>query len=237
MKVVAVVPARGGSKGFPDKNIAKIEGKTLLEWAVEVGLRSRKVQDVYVSTDSPQYEAIAIRAGAKSVGLRPATLATDTAKTVDVIIDLVAKLPEQYDVVVVLQPTSPLRSPRDIDNVVTLLEKSKAEAVVSLVRLGEPHPHKLKIISDGVVQPFLPGTSSEVPRQQLPEVYRLNGAIYAIRTNALWRHRTLLPPATVPYLMDPHLAINIDSVQDWMFLECMVRHGQISVSTIIEGNE
>ena len=105
MKILAIIPARCGSKGFPNKNIAKISNKTLLELAIKVGLDCKIVDDVYISTDSPDYERLAVNAGAKSLGLRDRKYATDTAKSVDLVIDLINKLDKKYDYVLLLQPT------------------------------------------------------------------------------------------------------------------------------------
>lgn len=221
MKVLAIVPARSGSKGFPNKNIAKIESKTLLELAVKVALSCRMVTDVYVSTDSEEYEKIALIAGSKSLGLRPWHLATDTAKTVDVVIDLVCRLKKIYDYIVLLQPTSPIREPKDIENMINIIEEHNADACVSISKLEEPHPCKLKVIdSNGCIKSFIDGASSEVPRQSLPQVYALNGAIYIVKAETVMNEKTFLPKKTMPYIMKTN--INIDSEEDFIFLESMV---------------
>ncbi|KQS89472.1 MULTISPECIES: cytidylyltransferase domain-containing protein [unclassified Rhizobium] len=224
MKVLAVVPARAGSKGFPNKNIAKIGGVTLLEWAVRVGKDCPLVSDVYVSTDSEAYESIGLAAGAKSAGLRPAHLASDSAKTVDVILDLLDQLPTRYDYVVLLQPTSPIRKAEDIAAMIAKVQEAQADAAVSVARLEEPHPHKLKAISDdGFIRPFIEGTSSEVPRQALPPAYLLNGALYVVRTSALQQYRTFLPAKTVAYVMGR--GVNVDTPEDFVLLESMYAKG------------
>lgn len=224
MKVLAVVPARAGSKGFPNKNIAKIGGVTLLEWAVRVGKDCSLVSDVYVSTDSEAYESIGLAAGAKSAGLRPAHLASDSAKTVDVILDLLDQLPTRYDYVVLLQPTSPIRKAEDIAAMIAKVQEAQADAAVSVARLEEPHPHKLKAISDdGFIRPFIEGTSSEVPRQALPPAYLLNGALYVVRTSALQQYRTFLPVKTVAYVMGR--GVNVDTAEDFVLLESMYAKG------------
>ncbi len=229
MRILAIVPARSGSKGFPNKNIAKIHGVTLLEWAVRVAKDCRAVSDVYVSTDSETYESIALAAGAKSAGLRPAHLASDTAKTVDVVLDLLDRLHDSYDYVVLLQPTSPIRNAHDIEAMIKRIDDAQADAAASVARLEEPHPHKLKTIGDdGFIKPFIEGTSSEVPRQALPPAYLLNGALYVVRTSALQQHKTFLPARTVPYLMDR--GINVDTPEDFMLLESMFEKGKLPVN-------
>jgi len=228
MKVLAIVPARCGSKGFPNKNIAKIKDKTLLEIAIKVGNDCDIVDDIYISTDCIEYENIAKKTGAKSLELRGENLANDTAKSIDVVVDLINKLDKEYDYLVLLQPTSPLRTPSDIQNMINLLEKNKADACVSVVKIDEPHPYKLKSIDDkGYVKSFLDDTTSEIPRQLLPEVYALNGSIYITKVKTILEDKTFLPKKTVPYIMDTN--INIDSEEDFIFLEAMLNKNKIKI--------
>ena len=228
MKVLAIVPARCGSKGFPNKNIAKIGDKTLLELAVKVGLDCKIVNDVHVSTDCKEYEYIALNAGAKSLGLRPEEFATDSAKSIDVVLDLINRLEDSYDYLVLLQPTSPIREPRDIENMISIIKEKNADACVSVIQFEEPHPFKLKSIdSYGYVKSFIDGTTSEVPRQSLPKAYALNGAIYITKIETILNEKTFLPKKTVPYIMDTN--INIDSEEDFIFLEAMVQKKKVKV--------
>jgi CMP-N,N'-diacetyllegionaminic acid synthase len=220
MKILAIIPARSGSKGLPHKNIAKIGDVTLLELAVQVALRCPLISDVYISTDSAEYEQIGLNAGANSLGLRPAELASDTAKTTDVVLDILEKLNKDYDYIVLLQPTSPLRTPQDIMNMVTAIEQSNAEAAVSVTLLEEPHPYKLKAIDEnGYITPFIEGTTSEVPRQTLPAAYALNGALYVVEYKTFLEKRTFLPQRTLPYIMKDN--INIDTEADLARLTSM----------------
>lgn len=228
MKTVAIVPARAGSKGLPNKNIARIGDSTLLELAVRVGKACSAVDDLYVSTDSPEYEALALRAGAKSLGLRDASLSGDAVRTVDVVIDLVRRLERSYDYLVLLQPTSPGRTPDDISALIRLVDSNRADGGVSLHRVQEPHPYKLKRITpQGLIEPFIPNTSSEIPRQDLPAAYALNGSLYVVRTSALLEQRTLLPRKTLPYLMEP--SVNINTEGDLRFLRYCIEQGTVSL--------
>ncbi len=228
MKILAVVPARCGSKGFPNKNIAKIEGKTLLELAVNVGLKCNIIDKVYVSTDCTEYENIAIKAGASSLGLRPKEFASDTAKSIDVIVDILNKIEDKYDYLVLLQPTSPIRKPEDIENMIKLVEENSVDAAVSVCEFEEPHPYKLKITDEkGLIKPFIEGTTSEVPRQSLPKVYALNGAIYVCKVDVILEDKTFLPKNTLPYKMTQN--INIDSEEDFIFLEAMVKKNKVKI--------
>jgi len=227
-KILAIIPARCGSKGFPHKNVALLSGQTLLELAIRVGLDCRIVDDVYVSTDCSRYEEIALKTGARSLGLRAEKFSGDKAKSVDVVIDMMYQLNRQYDYVVLLQPTSPIRQPQDIEKMISLLEAHHADACVSVYRVEEPHPYKMKKInSEGYVESFLEGTTSEVPRQSLPEAYALNGAIYIVKTEILLSENTFLPGKTIPYLMDTY--INIDTESDFICLEAMYERKKIKI--------
>jgi CMP-N-acetylneuraminic acid synthetase len=222
MNIVAIIPARSGSKGLPDKNIATVCGLTLLELAVKVGVDCKVITDVVISTDSFRYEHIAVAAGAKSFGMRPKKLADDNAKTVDVVLDLLNMHLSEAELVVLLQPTSPIRTPLDIQSAIVALVNNNADAVVSVARLSEPHPNKLKIINDkGFLKEFIENSSSEIPRQCLPSIYKLNGAIYVIKKDVLIREKTFFPQKTIPYIMEH--SINIDDEYDLILLREIVR--------------
>jgi CMP-N,N'-diacetyllegionaminic acid synthase len=228
MSVIAVVPARSGSKGFRHKNVACLGGITLLELAVQVGIKSHCIDEVFISTDSPKYAEIAVAAGASMEGLRPDWLAGDHAKTIDVVIDLLSRVDKSYNYLVLLQPTSPVRCPEHVDAAFALLANSNADAVVSVELLDEPHPEKVKRIGkSGFLQSYISGASSEIPRQQLPDAYRLNGAIYVIKISALFAHKTFLPPRTVAYKMPR--GVNIDSEEDFILLKTLLEMGHVHV--------
>jgi len=228
LKVFAVVPARSGSKGFKNKNIARIGGLSLLELAINVGLGCNEIDSVYVSTDSKKYENIAKSFGAISLGLRPSILSNDRAKTIDVIIDLINKIKKDYDYLVLLQPSSPVREPRDIKKMFNILLSENADAIVSVVQIDEPHPHKLKIVDGrGFIAPFLENTTSEIPRQELPSALALNGAVYIVRVKKMLEQKTFLPKKTLPFLMKKNL--NIDSEEDFEYLKYLVDNKKVKL--------
>jgi len=230
LNAVAIIPARCGSKGFKDKNIAKIDGKTLIEWAIEVAKKSKYIKDIYISTDCKKYEDIAIEAGAKSLGLRDKHLASDTAKSVDVVLDLIRKLKKKYDYIVLLQPTSPIRTPQEIDEMIEKI--GNFDAIVTLSKINEPHPYKMKVINDEKVESFIKDSSSEVPRQLLPEVYKLTGAIYIIKYDALLKYETFLPQNTKPYISN-NWDINIDSIDDYLLLKAKLKYFKKSMKDLL----
>ncbi|MEY4567325.1 MAG: hypothetical protein RL563_2448 [Pseudomonadota bacterium] len=228
MKTLAFIPCRSGSKGFPHKNIARLNNKTLIEHAIFVAKKTQGIDDVFVSTDSSEYESIALHAGAESQGLRPKELSGDSTKTIDVIIHFINSIAPKrvYERIVLLQPTSPMRSPGEIKQMLDLL--SNHDAAVTIQEIDEPHPFKMKILSGDHIAPLLTDSSSEIPRQKLPRVYALNGAIYAIRTSALIKHKTFLPPATFGFITPPK--INIDHEHDFILLQELLRQGKVTLA-------
>lgn len=230
MKAIAIITARSGSKGFPNKNIAQVGGKSLVELAAIQGRDAALIDDVYISTDSQTYAAQAIACGASFQGLRSAALSSDTAKSIDVVIDLLDKLPVRYDYAVILQPTSPMRSPQDIDAAMKLLLDAPAtvDAVLAVEPLDEPHPIKVKkIADDGYLGPYIAGADSMVPRQSLPKAYKSNGAIYACKTSIIYEQRTMLPARTLPYIMPK--TVNIDGEEDYILMKAMYERGRFEI--------
>ena len=124
-----------------------------------------------------------------------------------------------------LQPTSPLRNVADIINSVNLL-KNNATSLVSVNKIDEPHPFKMKVIYNNRIFPYIPGTDSSVPRQKLQLVYALNGAIYYIKTKTLMKHRTLITPNCIPYIMPSERSININTAEDFIYAEYLIHKSQ-----------
>lgn len=215
-EVLAVIPARGGSKGLPNKNIREVAGKPLLAWSIEAALSSTRVTRVVVSSDSEEIRTVAIRHGAEAIE-RPAELATDSAPSEPVlthVLETLAKAATRPDIVILLQPTSPLRTADDIDRALALLDGSSADAVISVSE--PPHsPYKcFRQTEDG----YLAGLfSDEAPferRQDLPRALMPNGAIYAIRTAAFARSGRLLTSRTLPYEMPEARSLDVDNGRD-----------------------
>lgn len=223
--VFAVIPARGGSKGIPRKNLAKIAGYTLTEHAIRVGLKCPLISKTILSTDDLEIARVGGRAGADVPFLRPNRLASDKAQTVDVVIHLLEHLDDKPEIILLLQPTAPLRTPKQVSEALSILiNNEKANAIVSVVPLNEPHPIKVKVIERGWLKPYLKKADSQIPRQLLSKVYKLNGAVYAVRRKALLKEKTLLPNKTLPYIMPPETGINIDTPLDLIILKSLVKN-------------
>lgn len=221
--VLVVIPARAGSKGVPDKNIRLLNGTPLIAHAIHFAI-SAGFSQVYVSTDSDTYLKIAQQAGADSLGLRKKELAGDHAKTKDVVLELghsLEKLGHQFTHILLLQPTSPQRKREEIEGILELASHPPyPKAVVSVSKLDEPHPSKLKKITDsGELLPYLSEGDSETPRQLLDPIYQLTGAYYLIEWDELKREKTFFPKGTVPYITDE--IVNLNSERDWRCLEVL----------------
>lgn len=211
--VLAIIPARGGSKGVPRKNIAPLGGKPLIAWTIEAALAARCVSRTIVSTDSPEIAEAARAAGADVPFLRPDHLASDTATTLDVIAHARQACPG-FDVLLVLQPTSPLRQAADIDAAFAQMMASGAESCTSVCEADTPPWLMYRQTETGFVESVLPPWPGGMRRQDLPPVYVLNGALYFVKTTAFDATGQLLPKPTAGYVMPVQTSIDIDTHND-----------------------
>jgi CMP-N,N'-diacetyllegionaminic acid synthase len=221
--VTAIIPVRGGSKGVPGKNLYRLGRDTLLERTIKLAKKCQYIDRTLVTTDHPEMHTIAASYGVSSSTLRPAYLATDDAKTVDVILHLIdaEKIEEGY--ILLLQVTSPLRTLDDLSGLCRTFDEANpsVDAIVSLTAHDDPHPDKIQKIENGYVQSYL-GVESMVPRQYLPKVYRLNGAFYLTHADILKSKHTFLPEKTLPFIMPKERSVNLDNMMDIYLLETMV---------------
>jgi CMP-N,N'-diacetyllegionaminic acid synthase len=226
---IAIIPARGGSKGLPNKNILPLGGLPLIAHTIEAARASRSIQRIVVSTDSPEVAEIARQHGVDVPFLRPVELAQDETPTLPVMQHVLTQLTTaegwQPEIIVLLQPTSPLRQSEDIDRAVTLLEKTGADSVVSMC-LSEHHPAWMKRIESGRVVPFLDNAPNYTRRQDLPPVYRLNGAIYATRRRVLQDENRILGCDTRALIMDSESSVDIDTALDLKLASLILQERQ-----------
>jgi N-acylneuraminate cytidylyltransferase len=212
--VLALIPARGGSKGLPGKNIMPLGGRPLIQWTIDAARGSRFVDRVVLSSDDETIIEIAARGGCEVPFRRPAPLASDTAAMVDVALHALEAVPS-HDVLVLLQPTSPLRTSTDIDAACELFTSSGAPSCVS-VSLTEQSPYWMYGLgARGELLPVLEPPEGIVRRQDLPPVYVLNGAIYVADVAALRKSRNFVTRETVGYTMPPERSIDIDTAADF----------------------
>ena len=176
-KILALTPARSGSKGLPGKNIRPFCGKPLLSHSIEVAKKSKYIDDIIISTDSEDIAQIAQKYGAKS-DLRPPQLATDTAIVGDVIRDLIDRLDEKFEYMVLLEATSPLRTVQLVDTCLERIISQKFDSIATF-SLAEPPPTRLWNIKDNLASPYLKDADPWLPRQQQQDAFYLNGLVYA----------------------------------------------------------
>lgn len=225
--ILAVITARGGSKGIPQKNLRTVLAKPLIAYSIETALQAKTLTRIIVSTDDETIAQVSQQYGAEVPFLRPHHLATDTATSITVLQHAVTYLAEQEgyttDIVVCLQPTSPLRSAEDIDQAVNLCLRAGADSVVSLCQ-AKHHPLWMKKIADGRVHPLIEKDEQHFTRRQdLPPVYQLNGALYVTRTKVLLEENRMLGEHTIPYIMPHERSIDIDTPIDLKLAEYILQ--------------
>jgi N-acylneuraminate cytidylyltransferase/CMP-N,N'-diacetyllegionaminic acid synthase len=224
--IMALIPARGGSKGLPRKNILPLAGKPLIAWTIEAALQSNLCDKVIVSTDDEEIAAVARQYGAEVPFLRPPELATDNAKTIDVILHAINHQLSQnrsFDFLLLLQPTSPLRNAGDIRSAAELLFQKKTAAVVSICESEHPPLWMNTIGPDLCLKDFLKPELQNQNRQQLAKFYRLNGAIYLAKQDFLVRERSFFGENTYAYIMEPERSVDIDRELDFKFAEFLIQ--------------
>jgi len=212
-KVLAVIPARGGSKGLPGKNILPVQGRPLLAWTADAARAARLLDRVVVSSDADAILAAAHACGVEALR-RPAELATDTATTIDVVLHALDACPG-HDVVVVLQPTSPLRTAADIDGALQRFTASGAPACVSVCE-AEQSPYWMYRLGDAqTLLPIVDAAAEATRRQDLPAVYVLNGAVYVADAAWLRTTRAFVAAGTVAHVMPVERSLDIDTARDF----------------------
>lgn len=230
--IVAVIPAKGFSRGLPSKNIKKLLGKPLIYYSIKAALKSKLIDRVIVSTDSEKIIKIVKSYGAEAPFKRPAELATNTAHTPPVIQHALKFLEEKEnfhsDIVVTLQPTSPLRKEGAIDEMIRMLVKGKYESVISVVDVGGYHPWWMSKMEKNKLVPFLELGNGADPynleRQQLPKVLKQNGSIYVTKTEALFeKNNIIIKENCGAYLMDEAHSLDIDNYVDFLLMGIIMK--------------
>lgn len=230
MSTFALIPARGGSKGIPRKNIKPIAGKPLIAWTIEAALRSRHLDAVVVSTEDEEIAEVSRRHGAQVPFMRPHALAQDGSPGIDPVLHALDQLPE-HDAVLLLQPTSPLRRTSDIDACLELAARGGHPSVVSVTE-ADAHPnwtYRLEgAAADGrdgdgaMLQPYIDAPVA-LRRQDLPPAYVLNGALYFANAAWLRRTRVLVHADTRALVMAREHSVDIDTPLDWRFAELLLQ--------------
>ena len=224
---VAVIPARGGSRSIPRKSIAMLAGRPLLVWSIDAARAVGAIERIIVSTDDDEIARVALRHGAE-VMRRPADLATDEALVIDALRDLLTRLSAdgtRPGIVVLLEPTCPLRDAADIEACLAVLADDEIDAVATF-KAADLNPLRAWRIEEGRPATFLPGVDPWQPRQRLPPAYQLNGAVYAFRADRLRPdHPSILFGRTAAVVMPPERSVDIDGPLDLIVAEALVARG------------
>lgn len=232
--VLAVIPARSGSKRVPEKNVRQVDGKPLIAHTIEQADSADFVDEAVVSTDSETIRSIAKEHGGNAPFLRPSELATDTAPSSGVVshaLDWFERRGESFDTVVLLQPTSPLRTANDIDDVVQRLDNSDATSVVTVSSFETPPFWAVEEGPDGFLRSYFDEVDlwSNVTRSQdVPDLHHPNGAVMAATTDAFVNEQTFYTERTVGHKIPPERAIDIDKPYQLEIVRAVLSRDQLS---------
>jgi CMP-N-acetylneuraminic acid synthetase len=233
MKILAVVPARAGSKRLPGKNTRLLGDRPLIAWTIAAARESNVLGDILVSTDDSLISEVGKEWGGWTPWLRPAELASDTALSMDVVMHALDWYENEFGLVdglMLLQPTSPFRRPESIRHAVELFDKNNGQSVVS-VSPSSSHPAWTFEIQNKKLMPFLSWEGIGQRSQDLQPAYTLNGAIYLATPVTLRQYRTFVTRSTIPLIMgDPAEALDIDTWLDWQLAECILKSSNENLS-------
>ena len=224
--MIAIIPARGGSKGLPRKNIRSLCGLPLICYSIKTALASNSISRVIVSTDDDEIASIAKECGAEVPFIRPINLANDTSMVMDAYLHMIDRIAEETsqpaETFVALLPTVPLRLPEDIDNAVNIFDVNNADSVISVTEAPVPIQWYRKITSKGLLQDYLPEFNAVENRQELEKTYVPNGSIYIFRTEILRATRQYYNDNTYPYIMPRERSADIDELIDFEWAEFLL---------------
>jgi CMP-N-acetylneuraminic acid synthetase len=226
---LAIIPARGGSKGIPDKNLRPLAGKPLIAYVAEVVRASGAIDRLILSTDSPAIAELGASLGIEVPFLRPPELAQDSSPMQPVLEHAVLTLEKEGwfpQVVVVLQPTAPLRKPEHLRQAIALLEEKACDSVVSVVEIPKHYsPHYAMKIVAGELVNFLPEGQAVTRRQDVVPAYSRDGTVYAVRRDVLINDRSIYGKHCYPLILPNRESINLDTLEDWQLAENAIASG------------
>ena len=227
--VIAIIPARAGSKGLPGKNLRDLSGKPLIAWSIAAGLNSKYIDEVVLSTDSHEIARVGKNFGANAPFIRPIELATDESPTIEVVMHALdfyeTKFGKSFDYTVLLEPTSPIREQTDIDDMLEKIETSAGEfdAIISLGEVTE-HPSIMKKLSAQRVVAFFEELPMRSRRQDNEIAYFPYGVAYITKTNTLINEMTFYPERTTFHIIKPHQCFEIDDIYDFLSVEAILEN-------------
>lgn len=220
MEVLAFIPARGGSKGVPRKNIKEFNGQPLIAWTIDAAKKSKYITKVLVSTEDQEIAEVSKSVGAEVPFLRPQELAQDHTPTMDVVMHSLDYLKQHFqytpNYVVLLQCTSPLRNENHIDEAIECILDKQGDAIVSVTEVEHTPFWMKKIDQEGYMEDFLAYDKQKYTRRQdFPKIYRINGAIYIAKTEKLLAYKDFEMEKSLSYKMERISSIDIDSLDDF----------------------
>lgn len=226
MKILGIIPARGGSKGVPKKNIKLLNGEPLISYSIRTGQESNLLTDLIVTTDSEEIIEVVKKYNCNFFK-RTKKNAQDNTPIEPVLFELLESIKKDYDLIVLLQPTAPIREGQDIDNVINMfIENKKLESVVSVVELEDIHPARMYSVDDENKMESLDSHKERYRRQDLEPVYLRNGSIYASKVAALYENKKLISSNKKAYIMPEYKWANIDTERDFLITEILLKDWQ-----------
>ena len=227
MRILTIIPARGGSKRLPQKNLLTLANKPLIAWTIEAAKQSKYISDIVVSTDDEFIAEVSKNYGASVPFIRPHKLSSDTATTIDVVKHCIhfykVEMAKEYDFILLLQPTSPLRTVEDIDGAIKLLIDKKADSVISICECEHPPLWSNILPEDKNLDNFDRKELKNIRSQDLPVYYRYNGAIYLTNIERLFEDDSFsFDSNSFAYIMPQNKSVDIDSELDFKFAEFLL---------------
>lgn len=226
MNILGLILARGGSKGIPNKNIKLLNGKPLIAYTIEQALKSKFINRIVVSTDDYKIADISKKYGAEIPCIRPKELSGDNSPSIDSVTHMISFLKENKnysaDYVCLLQCTSPLKTTEDIDGTIKKILDTKMDGSVSVCE-AEVNPYWTNVFNNDKLEYFIKEGKNILRRQDLPKIYRLNGAIYVVKTDILLKNKTLEPENSTGYVMSSRNSIDIDDLMDFELAQLLIK--------------
>ena len=223
--IVGIIPARGGSRGIPRKNIIKLKNKPLIYYSISEAKKSKFLSKIVVSTEDQEIANVAKKYNAFIIK-RPKNLATDSSQIIDVLrhaITVLEKLDNmKIEFVLLLQPTSPLRTSKDIDRAITKFLNSKCDSLISVTESNHS-PYFMYKLKNNFLKPLLKRPTTSTRRQDMPKTYQINGAIYVTKRDTIMKKKNLFGKKILAYVMSPEKSVDIDSPIDLIMAENLLK--------------
>lgn len=230
-RILAIIPARGGSKGLPGKNIKPLCGKPLIGWTIKQAKDCKYIDEIFVTTDSEKIANTAKEFGVDVPFLRPVELANDTSSSMDVVEHVLSHFENKnifFDYILLLEPTSPLRKKNDLDSAIQLaIENDAADGVISLGEVHMEHPMIVKKINEqGKITPYIDNVKKISHRQQADKAYFPYGVIYMIKTEVFKKERAFYTNNVLPYYIERWQNYEVDDIYDFITIEAILTKRQ-----------